>query len=1185
MHHRPPLFAWLLLIAALATGPSTATAAINVNFNSPGDAGVTSNGYIATGEVEVALHYAPATGSNLTVVNNTALGFISGRFSNLAQGQRVGLPHSGIFYEYVANYYGGTGNDLVLQWAATRAMAWGQNTKGQVGDNSTTPRLIPTNVFSGGVLAGKTITTAASRAFHNLVLCEDGTVAAWGSNATGQLGNNSQTTSLVPMAVDLSGVLAGKTVVAVAAGYAHSLALCADGTVAAWGQNISGQLGNNSQTTSLVPMAVDGSGVLAGKTIVAVAAGSQHSLALCADGTVAAWGDNASGQLGNNSFAYSLLPVAVDLSGVLAGKTVVAVAAGSSHSLAVCADGTIAAWGDNAYGQLGDNSSTSNWVPVAVDLSGVLAGKTVVAVAAGTFHSLALCAEGTIAAWGDNASGQLGNNSRITNLAPIAVDLSGVLAGKTVVAVAAGSTHSLARCADGTVAAWGSNTDGQLGNNSSANSLVPVSPAPLTPGGRFSGISIGSTGNYHSLALVALPPRPVLLNLSLSMGTLMPTFSSAIEDYTVNLPAGTDSVSVVPTSLNTMDAIRVNGGMAASGNSSDNLTLGYGSNLLNVTVTSPDGTLTRTYRVNIIRDVPDVVNATFTGPDDVPLSSSGLTGTNHSVSLALNFAPPAGTNLTIINNTGPGVINGTFSNLTRGEVVTLTHAGIPYKFLANYSGGTGNDLVLQWAAVRVVAWGSNESGQIGDNSNLSRWGPANVFSTGVLAGKTVMAVAAGASHSLALASDGTLAAWGGNGNGELGNNSNAANHPIPVAVSMNGVLAGKTVVSIAAGSAISLALCSDGTLATWGFGIGGFGINRRVPDAVDQHGILEGKKIVAATTSRDNLILALCSDGTIASWNLTNSRLPVLVNTSGILAGKTVVALAAGREHSLALCSDGTVAAWGGNDYGQLGNNSSTSYSTVPVAVNKTGILLGRTITAVSTGGSHSLALCSDGALVGWGLNNYGQLGNNSSTNSAVPVLVNKKNFPAGNSVMALQGASGRSLVLLSDGTLAAWGWNVDGRLGNNSTLNSPIPISVASTALTLNERFVGISSGSVAGHTVALIATPPIELGDPDRDGMPGFMETYLGTDPTLPDSKPWGIAQSTGVASLVWPESAPAGITVEPQWSPDLITWLASGETHNDIPARTLTVTSGAGKLRQAALETIGLPRIYLRLKLTRQ
>jgi len=382
---------------------------------------------------------------------------------------------------------------------------------GQLGNNAITNCLLPIAVDGSGVLAGKTViaVAAGNSNSHSLALCSDGSVAAWGGGGSGQLGNNATTSSSVPVAVYGSGLLAGKTVIAVAAGVVHSLALCSDGTVAAWGFGGSGRLGNNSSTSSSVPVAVDGSGVLAGKTVTAVAAGNVHSLALCSDGTVAAWGAGAEGQLGNNATTDSSVPVAVVQSGVLAGKTVVAVAGGRVHSLALCSDGTVAAWGSGSNGQLGNNATTNSLMPVAVVRSGVLAGRTVIAVAAGNSHSLALCSDGTVAAWGAGGSGQLGNNASTNSLVPVAVTVSGVLAGKTVVAVAAGNAHSLALCSDGTVAAWGEGGSGQLGNNATTDSSVPVavSTSALPVGARFVGLAAGASA-HHNLALVGTPLLP-----------------------------------------------------------------------------------------------------------------------------------------------------------------------------------------------------------------------------------------------------------------------------------------------------------------------------------------------------------------------------------------------------------------------------------------------------------------------------------------------------------------------------------------------------------------------------------------------------------------------------------------------------------------------------------------------------
>ena len=109
-------------------------------------------------------------------------------------------------------------------------------------------------------------------------------------------------------------------------------------------------------------------------------------------------------------------------------------------------------------------------LPVLVNRTGVLAGKTVIKMACGEYHSLALCSDGTLAAWGTNQSAQLGDGTTISRTSPVAVDRSGVLAGKTVVAIAAAQYHNLVLCSDGSMATWGGNTNGKLGNGGTAAS-------------------------------------------------------------------------------------------------------------------------------------------------------------------------------------------------------------------------------------------------------------------------------------------------------------------------------------------------------------------------------------------------------------------------------------------------------------------------------------------------------------------------------------------------------------------------------------------------------------------------------------------------------------------------------------------------------------------------------------------
>ena len=246
------------------------------------------------------------------------------------------------------------------------------------------------------------------------------------------------------MPVDTAGPLAGKTVTEISAGNGYTCAV-ADGKAYCWGWNGHGQLGNNSTTDSTVPVPVKAdTGPLAGRTVTGITAGQFHSCAV-AEGRATCWGLNVFGQLGNNSTTSASVPVAVNTAGPLAGRTVTAVTAGAWHSCVV-AEGRASCWGYNYHGQLGNNSTTDSSVPVAVDTDMVLAGKTVTAITAGEFHSCAV-AEGRASCWGYNYYGQLGNNSTTDASVPVAVNTAGPLAGRTVTAITASGSHTAALAA------------------------------------------------------------------------------------------------------------------------------------------------------------------------------------------------------------------------------------------------------------------------------------------------------------------------------------------------------------------------------------------------------------------------------------------------------------------------------------------------------------------------------------------------------------------------------------------------------------------------------------------------------------------------------------------------------------------------------------------------------------------
>lgn len=322
--------------------------------------------------------------------------------------------------------------------------AWGYNTNGELGDGTTDSSLTP--VQTSGLTD---VIASAAGDNHSMALLTDRTVWAWGDNTLGQLGIGAADTEVHSTAVKLLGI---SDVVSLSAGIFHSMALKSDGTVWTWGDNSSGQLGDGTlDNEKAYPVQVldpgDASGYLQG--VVAIAAGDDHSVAVKSDGSVWAWGWNNAGQLGNMTTANSFIPVTV-----VGLSNVAEVAAGTLHTLALKTDGTVWTWGWNDSGQLGDETYTQSLIPVEV--SGL---SEVNQISSGSVHSMALKSDGTVWTWGDNSSGQLGNPA-IVDKSNAPVQASALTAATVI---AGGYLHSIALRVDGTVWTWGDNSSWQLG--------------------------------------------------------------------------------------------------------------------------------------------------------------------------------------------------------------------------------------------------------------------------------------------------------------------------------------------------------------------------------------------------------------------------------------------------------------------------------------------------------------------------------------------------------------------------------------------------------------------------------------------------------------------------------------------------------------------------------------------------
>ncbi|HEX7314810.1 MAG TPA: S8 family serine peptidase [Pyrinomonadaceae bacterium] len=370
----------------------------------------------------------------------------------------------------------------------------------------TTP-VVGTEVFFGAK-------QVSARTFHTLALKTDGTVWGWGNNRSGQTydGTKDETRSLPAQVKGLTNVSA------VASGANFGLALKGDGTVWAWGDNTSGQLGNADVPAAVKQAPVQVKGLT---NIVAIAAGESHGVALKSDGTVWAWGHNGFAQLGVGK--PDMNPHFVPL---FVASGVKAIAAGFTQTYAVKTDGTVWVCGSNPYGMAGQPASVVH-VTTMTKVEGL---SNVSSVVAGENSAFALKSDGTLWAWGDNSSGQFGDGARsfapnptpvqvpVTNVVSVAASYTYVYAAKAdgtlwcwgnvigfntpaqvpgvsnVATVTSGTQHAAALLSDSTLRAWGANDQGQLGDGTilhrnawvEVSGLQRVATPTVTPdGGQF----------------------------------------------------------------------------------------------------------------------------------------------------------------------------------------------------------------------------------------------------------------------------------------------------------------------------------------------------------------------------------------------------------------------------------------------------------------------------------------------------------------------------------------------------------------------------------------------------------------------------------------------------------------------------------------------------------------------------
>jgi|GEM_PF-634656 len=587
------------------------------------------------------------------------------------------------------------------------------------------------------------VVALAARRFHSCALSSSGGVKCWGENVYGQLGNGI-TSAWESIPVMVEGLASG--VSAIATGSSHSCALTAQGAVKCWGDNTYGQV-DGMTGSGMTPLQVPG--LEAG--VIAITAGGTHTCALMLEGTVRCWGWNVYGQVGDGTTGVRSGPIQVSgLTGVTA------VQAGSLHTCAIVASGRVKCWGNNLWGQLGDETTLTRLSPV--DVIGVTGAAR---LASGEGHSCAVTDWGGIKCWGRNVDGELGDGTQVERHS--ATTVRGL--GTPVSEVFAGVSHTCALAVDGGLKCWGRNLDGQLGNGTTTSR-----PTPSDVAGLASGVSLVSTGLYHTCA--ATRGGTVQCwgnNLDGELGDGTQT-SRGVPMEVVGLSSGVVQVSAggyhtcAVTATGPPKCWGYNG-LAALGDNS---------------VTS------RTVPVAVVQ-MSDASQISAGLYHTCAITKSGglrCWGNNQNGQLGNGF-------VTTLEST-PGLVYGL-------SVAAAVTAGDFHTCALTTAGG-------------AKCWGSNLNGKLGDGTTTQRVIPGDA--AGLTSG--VKAIVAGAQHTCALTTAGGVKCWGLNAGGQIGDGTTTTRlTPTDVVGLASGV------TSIAAGKFHTCAVTNTGRLKCWGWNADG----------------------------------------------------------------------------------------------------------------------------------------------------------------------------------------------------------------------------------------------------------------------------------------------------------------------------------------------------------------------------